>query len=260
LVCANPHAKEVVATPVATLGIQIGLGCNLPKGGHQTKQQTRMHFASGTAPIERPFVGGRTDVDRKTNMPARNETDLRTAPDPLAAILPAMSALAAIASIAAINWVGQERTADRTRTRRKAAMALRDLESCCLGLSEIFKRFQRSPKLFGATGTPATTPMKFGVFGPRVDADAVRLYQQLVNDIASMLVLASHNSFEAMSAIEDGEINAPEEVFFGFGEQQERLNKLMQNRASLKATVDAGVEIAENLTALVRELKKHRVD
>ena len=102
--------------------------------------------------------------------------------------------------------------------------------------------------------------MKFGVLGPRVDADAIRLYQQLINDIASMLVLASHNSFEAMSAVEDGEIAAPEEVYFGFGEQQERLNKLVQSRAPLKALVDAGLEIAERLTALVRELKKHRVD
>jgi hypothetical protein len=199
-------------------------------------------------------------VDRKTSTPARSESDLRTAPDPLAAVLPALSALAAIASIAAINWVGQERTPDRARTRRKAAMALRDLESCCLGLTEIFKRFQRSPRLFGAIGTPASLPMKFGMLGPRVDADAVRLHQQLINDIASMLVLASHNSFEAMSAIEDGEIDAPEEVFFGFGEQQERLNKLVQSRASLKSLVDSGLEIAESLTALVRELKKHRVD
>ena len=190
---------------------------------------------------------------------AKPELDLRTAPDPFAAVLPALSALGAIASIAAINWVGQERTADRSRSRRKAGMALRDLESCCLGLQEIFKRFQKHPRLFTGEGAP-TAPMKFGVHGARVDADLAQLYQQIVSEVASMLVLAAHNSFEAMSSIEDGEIDAPEEIYFGFGEQQERLNKLIQGRATLKATVDAGVEIADKLTGLVRELKKYKVE
>jgi hypothetical protein len=75
-----------------------------------------------------------------------------------------------------------------------------------------------------------------------------------------MLVLASQNAFDVMSAVEDGEIDAPEEVFFGFGEQQERLNKLIQMRATLKASVDTGAEVALRLTELVRELKKHRPD
>ena len=197
--------------------------------------------------------------EREVRKPVRSEVDLRTAPDPFAAVLPALSALAAIASIAAINWVGQERTADRSRSRRKAGMALRDLESCCLGLQEIFKRFQRHPRLFTGEGAPAA-PMKFGVHGSRVDADAVRLYQQIVTDVASMTVLAAHNSFEAMSSIEDGEIDAPEAVFFGFGEQQERLNKLIAQRATLKVTVDTGVDVADKLTDLVRELKKHRIE
>ena len=60
--------------------------------------------------------------------------------------------------------------------------------------------------------------------------------------------------------IEDGEIVAPEEVFYGFGEQQERLNKLMSQRGSLKVTIEAGLEIAEALTVLVRDLKKYRVE
>ena len=81
-----------------------------------------------------------------------------------------------------------------------------------------------------------------------------RLYQQLMNDIASMLVLASQNAFDVMTAIEDGDIDAPEEVFFGFGEQQERLNKIIQERVTLRIAVDTGAEVAEKLTALVREL------
>lgn len=184
---------------------------------------------------------------------------MRTAPDPFAVVLPALSALGAIASIAAINWVGQERTADRAKSRRKAGMVLRDLESCCLGLAEIFRRFQRNPRLFMGEGAPAA-PMKFGVHGGRVQPDAAQLYQQVVTDVASMLVLAAHNSFELMSSIEDGEIEAPEEVYFAFGEQQERLNKLFANRAALKTTVDTGAEIAEKLTGLVRELKRYRVE
>ena len=199
-------------------------------------------------------------AEREARKPARPEADMRIAPDPLAAVLPALAALGAIASIASINWVAQERTPDRAKTRRKAGMALRDLESCCLGLQEIFRRFQKNTKLLGGEGAPASSPMKFGVHGLRVDADAARLYQQIVNDIASMLVLASHNSYETMCAIEDGEIDAPEQVFYGFGEQQERLNKLIAQRASLRATVEASLEISDKLTALVRELKRYKVD
>ncbi len=180
------------------------------------------------------------------------------APDPFTAVLPAIAALGAITSIATINWAQQERTPERAKAKRKAGTALRDLETCCLGLAEIFRRFQRNPRLFAGEGPPASSPLKFGVHGPRVASDAARLYQQLMNDIASMLVLAAQNSFDIMCAVEDGELNAPEQLFFGFGEQQERLNKLIQQRATLKATVDVGLEVAEALVGLVRSLKQYR--
>lgn len=189
-----------------------------------------------------------------------SETDMRIAPDPFAAVLPGLAALGAIASIAAINWVGQERTPDRARARRKASAALRDLENCCLGLAEIFRRFQRNPRLFAGEGAPGSSPLKFGVHGARASVDDCRIYQQSMNDVASMLVLASQNAFDVMCAVEDGEIDAPEVVFFGFGSEQERLNKLIQERATLKLTVDTCAAVAETLTGLVRELKSHRVE
>ena len=204
-------------------------------------------------------AGGRSRAEEKKPEPRPvNEGETRLAPDPFTAVLPALAALGAIASIATINWTAQERTPERARAKRKAGTALRDLETCCLGLQEIFRRFQRNPRLFAGEGGPASSPLKFGVHGPRVGTDAARLFQQIINDVASMLVLASQNAFDVMSAVEDGEINAPEELFFGFGEQQERLNKLIQARATLKSSVDTGAEVAQRLTELVRELKKHR--
>jgi hypothetical protein len=191
---------------------------------------------------------------------AAADADHRISPDPFAAVLPGLAALGAIASIAAINWVGQERTPDRAKARRKAGAALRDLETCCLGLAEIFRRFQRNPRLFVGEGGQGSSPMKFGVHGPRASLDDCRLYQQLVNDVASMLVLASQNAFDVMCAVEDGEIAAPEDIFYGFGAEQERLNKLIQERATLKVTVDTCAAVAETLTGLVRALKSHRVD
>ena len=188
------------------------------------------------------------------------EMDTRAAPDPFAAVLPAIAALGAIASIATINWTAQDKTPDRSRSKRRAGTALRDLETCCLGLTEIFRRFQRNPKLYAGEGAQGSSPLKFGVHGPRVGAEASRLYHQLMNDVASMLVLASQNAFDTMCAVEDGEIVAPEDVYFGFGECQERLNKLIQNRATLKASVETGGEVAERLTMLVRELKKYRIE
>lgn len=213
----------------------------------------RSRFAKGARGTGRP-VGM---VSKESGKP-ESEGDTRLAPDPFTAVLPALAALGAIASIATINWAAQERTPDRAKSKRKASTALRDLETCCLGLQEIFRRFLRNPKLFAGEGAPASSPLKFGVHGPRVSADSARLFQQLINDVASMLVLASQNAFDVMSAVEDGEIDAPDELFFGFGEQQERLNKLIQARASLKASVETGADVAVRLTELVRELKKHR--
>lgn len=188
------------------------------------------------------------------------DVDSRIAPDPFAAVLPAIAALGTIASIATINWAARERTADRMRPKRKAVTALRELETCCLHLTEIFRRFQRNPKLFSGEGAQGASPLKFGVHGPRVSSAQTQLYQQLVNDVASMLVLASQAAFDVMSAVEDGEIDAPEQLYFGFGECQDRLNKLIQNRATLKTSVETGLEVAERLTVLVRDLKKHRQD
>lgn len=102
--------------------------------------------------------------------------------------------------------------------------------------------------------------MKFGVLGTRVNSDGARGFQQIMNDVASMLVLASQNAFDVMCAVEDGEINAPEEIYYGFGEQQERLNALISGRASLKVVVDTGVEVADKLASLVRQLKSYRVE
>ncbi len=189
-----------------------------------------------------------------------DDGDSRIAPDPLSVVLPALSALGAISSIAAINWVGQERTPERPRARRKVGLVVRDLESCCLGLQEVFKRLNRNPLLFAGEGAAANSPLKFGVHGPRISPALARTYHQLMNDVASMLVLASQNAFDIMCAIEDGDIVAPEQLFFGFGEQQDRLNKLIQERATLKTLVQSGLEIANALQALVAEFKKHKVE
>jgi hypothetical protein len=195
------------------------------------------------------------DGDEKDATP-----DTRIAPDPFAAVLPALAALGAIASIAAVHWAAHDKTPERAKLKRRAGVALRDLESCCMGLIEIFRRFQRNARMFGAEGAAAASPMKFGVNGPRVTQDAARGYHQLMNDMASMLVLASQNSFDVMAAIEDGEINAPDDVFTGFGEAQEKLNKLIQNRATLKTAIDTGAEIAAQLVDLVRQLRRHLVE
>ena len=138
----------------------------------------------------------------KSKVPSRpvepREPDSRIAPDPFTAVLPALAALGAIASIAAINWTAEERTPDRAKAKRKAATAIRELETCCLGLTEIFRRFQRNPRLFAGEGAQGASPLKFGVHGPRVGPDGSRLFHQLMNDVASMLVLASQNAFDVM--------------------------------------------------------------
>lgn len=187
-----------------------------------------------------------------------DDANTRIAPDPFTAVLPALAALGAVASIATVNWVAQDKTPDRSRAKRKVGAALRDLERCCIGLQEIFRRFHKAKKLFAGEGAAAASPLKFGVHGPRVGPQAIRIYHQSMNDIASMLVLAAQNAFDVMAAIEDGEIDPPDEIFYGFGEAQERLNQLIQERATLKVSVETGLQVAVKLTDLVHKLKEYR--
>jgi hypothetical protein len=200
-------------------------------------------------------------VKRKSSGKVKTDPDrtnaTRTAPDPFVAVLPALAALGAVCSIATINWVAEdEKPSDGARSRRKAIVALRELESSCLGLAEIFRRFQRHPNIFAGEGGAAVSPLKFGVHGPRLETKVAQLYHRLINDVASMLVLSTQNAFDVMAAVEDGEIDAPESLFFSFGDCQERLNKIIQERASLKTAVDQGLDIAEELIGLVRDLKR----
>lgn len=205
-----------------------------------------------------PFASELILAKAPSERPQTPEDDTRIAPDPLAAVLPALAALGTIASIAAVHWVARDATPARQRGRRKPAAALRDLEANCLGLRDIFRRLGRLVYAQDGEGVSASLPLKFGVHGREVTLVQFAAHQQLVNDVASALVLASQNSFDVMGAIEDGAIDPPETVFFGFGEQQERLNKLLTERAGLRPTIEAGFEVAIALAALVVELKNYR--
>lgn len=181
------------------------------------------------------------------------------APDPLGAVLPALGALGAISSIAAIMWVAQEPGTSGRRMLRKPAAALRDLERTCVELESIFRRLSRSLKMFGGERAVANAPFKFGLHGLKVAQSTYALYQDLMGDIADAMKSASQSSFDVMCAIEDGGIDAPEDIFYRFGECQERLNNLLMDRVSLNSSVEEGLDIATRLTALVRDLKRHRV-
>ncbi len=182
----------------------------------------------------------------------------RAAPEPLAIVLPAIAALGAVASIAAVAWLAEDRTADRPRIKRRIDVVLKDLETSCLGTAEILRRVIRQGPMFGLQGTTSAAAFRFGLIGTRIDTQQGQTFIHLVNDVATMLVLATQASFDATNAIEDGEINPPEAVFNRFGDAQAKLNALMSSRASLKATVEGTLAIAEALVATVRELKSHK--
>jgi hypothetical protein len=192
--------------------------------------------ATPEAPLEPPVAG-------------------RPAPEPLTLVLPALAALGAVASIAAVAFMAQDRDGDRPRVKRRVDVILKDLETACLGLGEILRRVRRHARQLGLDGPAGTVPMKLGLVGGRVDPAAGQLYHQLVNDLATMLVLATQNSFDAVNAIEDGEIEAPDDLLYAFGAAQERLNLLLVQRANLRTTIDTSLDIAAQLTALVQRLK-----
>ncbi len=189
---------------------------------------------------------------------ASREKPGRTPPEPLSLILPVLAALGSVASIAAIAWVAHDRAPDRPRVKRRVDVILKDLETSCLGLAEILRRLKRHGRHFGLDGPAGGAPMKLGLNSARVDPAAGQLYHQMVNDVATHLVLATENSFDAMNAIEDGEIDADDALLDGFAEAQEKLNALLAQRASVRAMTDGLLAVAEQLVGLIRQLKERR--
>ncbi len=185
--------------------------------------------------------------------PRKPENDLaseRLPCDPAAVVLPALSALGAISAIAVIPFVGQERQPERGRGRRKPAASVRDLETDCLQLQEIFRRLQRTLRSAPGGQAVASSPLKFGLYGVDL-ADAA-----LVGEIARVLGTAVRNTGDVMHAIEDGGIEAPDALCHSFGECQERLSKLVIERASVKTAIEEGLAISLRLTELVIDLKR----
>ncbi|MEZ5776711.1 MAG: hypothetical protein R3D33_18945, partial [Hyphomicrobiaceae bacterium] len=99
----------------------------------------------------------------------------------------------------------------------------------------------------------------FGLNGLKTDAESHQIFQSIMVDLARVLPSSAENAFDVMCAVEDGAIDAPEAVFYGFGECQERLNKLLTERASLKSSIETGLEVSARLTALVKDLKRYAV-
>ncbi|MGH1419520.1 MAG: hypothetical protein ACRBCJ_11745 [Hyphomicrobiaceae bacterium] len=210
--------------------------------------------------MARKFFRSADRAPKPAAVRAADPTAKRCAPDPFSAVLPAIAGLGAISSVASVNWGSGSEDVSRTRSRRKAGRALRDLENNCLGLHEVFRRFLRYPDVFGGARGSAASPLKFGVHGPRLAAEEIRAYQQVMNDMASLLVQTTQNVFDVMGGIEDGSITAPEEVFFAFGEAQDRLNRVIQDRATLGEAVKIGEEVALELTELIRKLQAHMME
>lgn len=182
------------------------------------------------------------------------QTDARIAVDPLTAVLPSLSALGCVCSIAATLWLAEEQDALKAKPRRKASVAVRDLETDCLVLQEIFRRLGRNLKAVAGDRSLVALPLKFGLHGIDIAPAG------LMADIGRVLPSASQNAYDVMRAIEDGAFEVPETIFYGFGECQERLTKLVVERASVKVLIDTGLAVAMRVTDLVQDMKRHVKD
>lgn len=210
--------------------------------------RSRLTPAAGPRP-------GSTVVSRAAAAATAGERG-RTAPESVSLVLPALAALGAITSIAAVAYLATDREGDRPRVKRRGDSILKDLETSCLGIAEILRRLKRRAHLLGVDGPSGAAPLKFGLNAVRVDAAGGPLYHQLVNDMATMLVLATQSSVDVMSAIEDGEIDAPEEVLNQFAGAQEQLNALLAQRAGIRPLVDGCLDVAQRLATEVGGLRR----
>lgn len=186
---------------------------------------------------------------------AKAATHQHVGADPLAVALPAIGALGTIASLASLAWSSSEDDAGTSRSGRKAALVLRDLESDCLAILEALRKLNRALREGGGAKTLAATPFKFGLLGSPSQKESLTLYRALLADISRLGVSAHANVIEVLTAARQGAIEAPDEAFYGFGECQERLNLLLAERRGLSAVIDGGVAVADQLTRHVAALK-----
>lgn len=177
--------------------------------------------------------------------------------DPLAVALPALGALGTIASLASLAWSADAPAGSATRSGRRAALVLRDLESDCLAILEALRKLNRALRDSGGAKTLAATPFKFGLLGSPAARETQSLYRSLLSDLSHIGVSAHANVLEVVHAVQQGMIDAPDEAFYGFGECQERLNQLLSERRGLSAVIDGGVAVAIALTRHVTALKAH---
>lgn len=190
------------------------------------------------------------------------EIETRSAPqqhvgaDPLSVALPLLGALGTIASLASTAWSAGA-PIEKASAGRKASRVVRDLESDCLVILETLRRLNRFLRENGGAKTLAATPFKFGLLGSPAAREAQSLYRTLMSDVGRAGVSAHTNVLEILAAVQSGQIDAPDEAFYGFGECQERLNGLLAERRGLSAVIDGGVAVAEALTRHVASLKSY---
>jgi hypothetical protein len=190
---------------------------------------------------------------------AETAAQTRTGSDPLTVVLPALAALGGIASLAALNWAERGEPGDRRRARRQVQVSLRELGRDCRDLQDLFRKLVRGLPGIATGGGSTGLPLRFGVHGLKVDSGTYPHFQSLVASLASLTSRVAHHTFEVRSAIEEGLLEPPEDLFFAFGDQQERLNGILAGRPSLKSAIEIGFDIALKLTGIVEELEAYIV-
>jgi hypothetical protein len=191
---------------------------------------------------------------REPKVEAKHAPQQHVGADPLSVALPLLGALGTIASLASIAWSAGAST-EGAASARKASRVVRDMESDCLVILESLRRLNRFLRENGGAKTLAATPFKFGLLGSPAAKEAQALYCALMRDVGRVGVSAHANVLEILAAVQSGQIDAPEEALYGFGECQERLNGLLAERRGLSAVIDGAVAIAEALTRHVTSLK-----
>lgn len=191
---------------------------------------------------------------REPEAEARAVPQQHVGADPLSVALPLLGVLGTVASLASIAWSAGA-PIEGAASARKASRLVRDMESDCLVILESLWRLNRFLRESGGARTLAATPFKFGLLGSPSAREARSLYRTLMSDVGRVSVSAHGNVLEILAAVQSGQIDAPDEAFYGFGECQERLNGLLAERRGLSAVVDGGVAVAEALTRHVAHLK-----
>ena len=190
------------------------------------------------------------------------EAPRRLDPDPVSVLLAALGVLGSFASLAAYGGSRPERQRDRRRARRTVIRSIAATREALEDVDASLERLERLIRQGGAKDNSdravdyLNAPVSFGSVNAFFDFFELAAYRTLAQRVTRAFDTTVRETFEIMDAIEDGAIEAPNDLFLELRDSQSRLETLRRSQRSFGDTIDATRAVTQRLTRIADDLER----